>query len=133
MMRSKYSSLMGTVIALALLFGLDKWLDRQARLARLNSDYQSYMIWIIMIGLAIGVVWFLLSWLTLLKSERSYLISIIFIFVGLIVYIYPVLYLWNPAWIAWLSLPYLYGFNAPVAYTGIFIAVLGLLHLSLPK
>jgi hypothetical protein len=91
------------------------------------------MTWIIVIGLVTGAVLLGLSWLTLLKSERSYPISIIFIIIGLIFYIYPVIYLWVPAWIAWLPLPYLYSFSTPFAYTGIYIAVLGFLHFSLPK
>jgi hypothetical protein len=133
MLRSKYSSLIGLVISLFLFFGTDKWLDRQARIAHLNSDFQTYMIWIIVIGLAICALLFALSWLTLFRSQRSVPISIIFIAVGLIVYIYPVLYQLVPLWIPWLPLPYIYYYNTPLAYTGIFITVLGILRLSLPK
>jgi predicted membrane protein len=133
MMRSKYSSLIGMVVALILFLGLDRWQDRQGRLAQQNSEFQTYMIWIIVIGLVIGVLLYGLSWLTLFQSQRSSPISIIFIIVGVIVYIYPVLYLWAPAWISWLPLPYIYSYSTPFAYTGIFLAVLGFLHFSLPK
>lgn len=129
MFRSRYSSLIGMIIALCMFFGIDRLLARQARIARQSSDFQQYMVWIIGIGLAIGVLLFVLSWLTLSRSQRSYQISFVFIVIGLLVYIYPILYLW----IGWLHLPYLYNYDTPISYTGIFISVLGVLHLSLPK
>jgi len=133
MIRSKYSSLIGMVIAIILVFGLDLWLNKQERLARQNGEFQTYMIWIIVVGFVLGVILYALSWLALLRSQRSTPISIVFIIIGLVVYIYPVLYLWAPAWLSWLTLPYLYSYDTPFAYDGIYIAVLGFLHLSLPK
>jgi hypothetical protein len=133
MLRSKYAALIGMFIALILFFGLDRWLDQQAQLARRTSDFRTYMIWIIVVGLVLGILLYTLSWLTLLKSQRSTAISIIFMLIGLLVYLYPVLYLWAPSWISWPHLSYLYTYSTPVAYTGIFIAVLGFLHLSLPQ
>jgi hypothetical protein len=132
MIRSKYSSLIGMVIGLFLFFGIDRWLDRQVRIAQKNAHFQPYMIWIIVSGLAICALFYALSWLTLFRSQRSVSISIIFIVVGLIVYTYPVLYLWTPQWIPWLNLPYISAYNTPLPYTGIFITALGILHLSLP-
>jgi uncharacterized membrane protein len=129
MIRSKYLSLVGMVISFLLFFGLDRWLANQAQLAQDNADFQPYMLWTILIGLAICAVLYILSWLTLYRSQRSSLISIIFIVVGLLVYAYPVLY----QWITWLPIPYLYFYDTPFAYTGIFIVLLGILHLSLPK
>ena len=133
MIRSRYSSLVGMLISLMLFLGLDRWLAEQARLARDSSNYQSYALWVTLIGLAIGALLYLLSWLTLSRSQRSTPISIVFIVVGLLVYFYPLLYLWSPVWMPWLNLPYIYAYDTPAAYTGIFITVLGVLHLSLPK
>lgn len=132
MIRSKYSSLVGMVIAIILFIGIDKWLYWQERTARQNINFELYYLWVIVSGLAICALLCALSWLTLLKSQRSYPISIIFIAVGLIVYIYPILYLLIPQWIPWLSFPYISYYNTPFVYTGIFIAVLGFLHLFLP-
>jgi hypothetical protein len=129
MIRSKYSSLIGMTIELILFFGIDKWLDWQARIAQKSSDYPTYFIWIIVSGLVICVLLCGLSWLTLIKSQRSFPISIIFIAVGLLVYNYPILYLWS----SWLPLPYIFSYHTPLAYTGIFISVLGMMHLFLPE
>ncbi len=133
MIRSKYSSLLGMIISVILFLGLDRWLANQARIAQDSADYQSYAIWISLIGLAICALLYILSWLTLLRSQRSTAISIVFIAVGLLVYFYPVIYLWSPLWMPWLPLPYIYSYDTPIAYTGIFITALGILHLSLPK
>jgi uncharacterized membrane protein len=132
MIRSKYSSLAGMLISLFLFFGLDRWLADQAKIARDNTDFRSYVLWITLIGFAIAALLYVLSWLTLFRSQRSTPISIIFIVVGLVVYLYPVLYLWSPVWAPWLPLPYLFSYDTPVAYTGVFITVLGFLHLSQP-
>ena len=132
MIRSKYSSLLGMAIAVILFIGMDKWLYRQERLARQTPDFQLYVIWMVISGFAIFVILCVLSWVTLLKSQRSYPISILFLVVGIIVYTYPVLYLWLPLWIPWLPVPYISAYDSPFPYTGIFIAVLGFLHLFLP-
>ncbi len=133
MIRSKYSSLIGMVITLILIFGLDQWQAKQVRLARQSSDFQTYYIWIIIIGFAAGAILYALSWLTLLRSQKSAPISTIFIIIGLVVYSYPILYVWAPVLFPGMPLPYIYSYSTPLAHTGIFIAVLGVLHLSLPK
>lgn len=121
------------VIALILFVAINQWLERQARIYLQSTDFQSYLIWMILSGLAIGALLCALSWLTLLRSRRSYPISLIFITVGSIVYAYPFLYLIIPHWFPWLSLPYISSYTTPFPYTGIFIGVIGFLHLFLPN
>ncbi len=133
MVRSKYSSLVGMLVAALLFYGLDRWLANQASIARDSSNYQSYALWVSLIGLAVCAILYILGWMTLSRSQRSTAISIVFIVAGLLIYFYPLIYLWSPVWFPWLSLRYLYAYDTPMAYTGIFITALGVLHLSLPN
>jgi len=75
MIRSKYSSLIGMVIALILFIGIDKWLYWQGRTSRQNSHFELYYLWVIVSGLAICALLCAMSRLTMLKSQRSYPIN----------------------------------------------------------
>ena len=128
MLNSKYSSLIGTAMALIIFIGIDRWLYQQGRLALETSNFETFYFWVLVTGLGIFAILCALSYLTLLKSQPSTPISIAMMIVGLIVYIYPIVYLSGA-----LPLPYISYYSTPFAYTGIFFAVLGFLHFYLPK
>ena len=128
MIRSRYSSLLAMALALLLAFGIDKWFYQQTLIYRQRLNATVYEMWIIAVGLALCIVWSCLGWITLMRSRRSVIVSIIFLVIGSLVYIYPLLQLY----FRWLPL-LVSSFISPFMNSGIYVAVLGILHLFLPE
>jgi len=126
--RTRFIPLLGLLIVLALAYGLDQLYFGQLRAAGLTSDYARLYIWEMVIGLFLIVIWLTLGWITLVRSRRSVLVSVIFLALGFLIYCYPYLYIMTPWW--WLP-PIFRAFHTPLSYTGIFVSVLGALHLYL--
>ena len=127
--RSRFIPLLGLLVVLALAFVLNRWLYIQGHSGFPFFYLRMIYIWNLVGGLFLITVWLALAWITLILSRRSNLVSIIFLAVGLLVYSYPGLNLW----FSWLPvLVTLYSTSTPFSYTGIFIVVLGVLHLLLP-
>jgi hypothetical protein len=126
--RTKFIPLLGLLIVLALAYGLYQWLFVQWRVARGEGAFPRLFIAELASGMFLIVIWLALGWITLGRSQRSVLVSVIFLALGFLVYFYPYLQQLIP----WL--PFIIIFNAyqPLSYTGIFISVLGVLHLLLP-
>jgi hypothetical protein len=127
--RSRFLPLLGVLIALVLTFALNQWLYDQARLVRITSGYARLYVLEIISGLFLIIVWLALAWITLVRSQRSALVSIIFLALGFFIYCYQ--YIWILGIWSWLPLLFK-SFDTPLSYTGIFIAVLGGLHFLLP-
>ena len=127
--RSRVIYPIGVLITLGLAYLLDSWLFTQTRLAKsthLVGIHDPLFLWTIISGLVLFAAWLALSWLALTKSSRSLPISLIIIVIGLIFYIYPYLEML----ITWLPMLY-FTVRTPLAYTGLFIAVLSTLQLIL--
>jgi hypothetical protein len=122
-----YVSLIGMLVTLLAAYGLDRWLFRSMRLAMKTSNFVYLSVWTLGSGLALLAVWVVLGWLTLARSRRSLLVSLIFLIIGSLIYSYYYLQMF----FVWL--PYLFTeVRTPLSYSGLFIAFLGLLHLFLP-
>jgi hypothetical protein len=127
--RTRYLPIVSVLFSVVLAYGLDQLYFSQSRAARLTSDYAQLYIWEMAIGLFLIVIWLALGWITLVRSQQSVLVSVIFLALGFLIYCYPYLYIMT-AW-SWLP-PIFRAFHTPLSYTGIFIFVLGVLHLFLP-
>ena len=126
--RTRLFPLLGLVIALALAYAINQWLYVQERNFRFTSNYKLYLVWLLVCGLLLIIVWLALGWITLSLSHRSALVSIIFLVVGLLVFSYPLL--WQS--FRWIPTLVNYWIDTPLSYTGIFIVVIGFLNLLRP-
>lgn len=117
----------GVLLTLALAYLLDSWLFTQTRLSR-ATDFTGIrdplFLWTVVSGLVLFVAWLALSWITLTRGHRSTLFSIIVLIVGLLLYVYPFLQLV----VIWIPMIF-FTVRTPLAYTGLFVAVLSILHL----
>ncbi len=130
--RTRFIPLVGLVIALALAYALNQWLDIQERNFHFTFISGQYFAWLLVCGLFLIAIWLALAWITLRLSRRSTLVSVIFLVLGLLVFSYPLLFQ-RFTWILNLR-PIIinYWIDTPLSYTGIFIVVLGFLNLLLP-
>ena len=129
--RSRIIFPIGVLITLGIAYLLDSWLFIQTRLAKSTrlgpgDIHDPLFIWTIISGFVLFAAWLALSWLALTKSSRSLPISLISIVIGLIFYMYPYLEMF----FTWLPMLY-FTVRTPLAYTGLFIAVLSTLQLIL--
>jgi hypothetical protein len=125
------TSILSMVITLALAYGIDQWIFFQFRYGKPLSDLGHAYIGNILGGLVLCAVWLALIWIILVKCRRNVAVSIIFIAVGLLAFVWFPLELVSPFWSV-----HLYLFNtipANLQYSGLFIAALGFLMLLLPK
>jgi hypothetical protein len=119
----------GVLVTLVLAYLLDNWLFTQTWLSKsthLVGIQDPLFLWTVVSGLILYTAWLALSWIALTKSRRSLPISIIIIVIGLLLYIYPYLEME----ITWLPMIY-FTIRTPLAYTGLFIAILSTLQLIL--
>jgi hypothetical protein len=126
--RTRLLPLLGLVIALALAYAINRMLYIQERNFRFTSNFKLYLIWLLVCGLLLIVIWLALGWITLSLSHRSALVSIVFLVVGLSVFSYP--FLWQS--FTWIPNLMVYWIDTPLSYTGSYIVVLGFLNLFLP-
>lgn len=126
--RTRLLPLLGLVIALALAYAINRMLTIQERNFRFTSNFKLYLIWLLVCGLLLIVIWLGLAWITLSLSHRSALVSIVFLVVGLLVFSYP--FLWQS--FTWIPNVVVYWIDTPLSYTGSYIVVLGFLNLFLP-
>jgi hypothetical protein len=119
------------LITLTIAYGIDYWLFLQKRVSLQNGNIAQAFIWEILGGLALSAIWLALSWVIIVKNRRNVAISVIFIIVGLLSFIWYPLEIISP-YIA----NHLFIFRISVInlqYSGLFIAVLGFLALLIPK
>jgi len=126
--RTKFIPLLGLVIALALAYAINQWLNIQERNVHLTFNSGQYHVWLLVCGLLLIAIWLALAWITLRLSRRSALVSVIFLVMGLLVFSCPLLF----PWFTWIPILTRYWIDTPLSYTGIFIVVLGFLNLLLP-
>jgi hypothetical protein len=123
----RYVSVIGMLVTLLAAYGLDRWLFRTIQLAMTSGNYVYLYVWTLGSGLALLAIWLDLGWITLARSRRSLLVSILYLIIGSLIYYY----LYLQMFFVWL--PYLFTeVRTPFSYSGLFIAFLGLLHLFLP-
>lgn len=117
----------GVAINLLLAYFLDRWLFTQTQVAQAEGIQTPLHKWTIVSGLVLFFFWLGLSWVTLTTSQKSRLVSVIVLIVGLVLYIYPTLQMlatWTPM--------LFFTVRTPLSYTGLFVAVLSVLHLLVP-
>ena len=131
MIRSFITSTLSMLSTLAIAYGIDQWIYYQQRIGRQSSNFQLPYKWIIIGGLILLVAWMTLGWFVLVKSRRIFAVSVIFVFVGLLAF------LWFPLQLAsvfWMTHLYLFSnFVYNLQYSGLFIAALGALTILIPK
>jgi hypothetical protein len=131
MVRPLITSTLSMLASMAIAYGIDRWLVYQQRVARREMTYPSAYTWVIIGGLVLLLVWLVESWFILVKSQRTLAVSIIFIILGLLAFVWYPLELASPFW-----LMHFYLFPYPVdnlQYSGLFIAILGILTLIIPN
>ncbi len=122
----------GALIVLVIAFLLDKWLFSQTRLAHSNPASTWYQdpifVWTFVSGIILFALWIGLGWIVLARSQRSLPVSIIFLIVGLIIYLFPFLQM------IFIWLPYLFtNVRTPLSYSGLYIAILSILQLLIKQ
>ena len=131
MVLSTITSTLSMLATLAIAYGIDRWIYGQLRLARQTGNNVRYETWIIVGGLVLLLVWLLFSWLILTKARRIPVVSIIYIVVGLLAFLWFPLQLVSVFWIVHLFLFPFQVYN--LQYTGLFITALGVVTLLFPK
>jgi hypothetical protein len=128
----KLISLLGMIAVFAIAWGMDVFLAFQSKLASATFNYLQYFGLSAACALVLIALWFGLGWLVLYKCGYSRLVWITFLVFGLfwtlIVYFYPFIP-WHNVGIAIANT--FSSRSASMRSTGMFIAVLGLLHLPL--
>jgi hypothetical protein len=119
-----YISLLGILVAIALAYGLDRWLDNQRNFALRTTDITPLILWtlaihFLLITVFLGLFWIIFRW----NMSDTGLGSIILI-IGIATVIYPALQISVPALPSIIT-----SFNSLLSYTGIFISFLGVLKL----
>ncbi len=131
MVRSFITSTLSMLATLAIAYGIDRWIYYQQRIARQNGTMAQAYAWVIIGGLILLIIWLVLGWFTLLRSDRIPAISILYIVVGLLAFLWFPLQLVSVFWITHLYLFPNFVYN--LQFSGLFIAVLGCLTLFISK
>lgn len=80
-------------MTLVLAYGIDQWMYLQLRSSRQTGSMPQYYLLVIAGGLLLGAIWLGLSWISLKKAPQTIAVSMIFIIVGLLAFIwYPLEY-----------------------------------------
>ena len=132
MIRSFIASTLSMLATLAIAYGFDRWIAYQQRIARRDFTMATAYTWVIIDGLVILLVWLALGWFSLVKSRRIPAISIIYLAVGLLAFLWFPLALVLPFFGA-LHLFHFSTIPSNLQYSGLFVATLGVLTLLSPK
>jgi hypothetical protein len=122
----------GALVILVIGYLLDKWLFIQMRFQRSNPSstwiQDPIFLWTVVNGLVLFAAWLVLSWITLTRSHRSLIISIIILIVGVIIYLYPFLQMI----FTWLPMIF-FTVRSTLSYSGLYIAILSILQLLIKQ
>ncbi|MBE0411725.1 MAG: hypothetical protein IBX69_18515 [Anaerolineales bacterium] len=127
MFLKRYISILCILVAIALAYGLDRWLDNQRNFAFRTTDITPLILWtlaihFLLIAVFLGLFWIIFRWK---KPDTSP--GLIILIIGIATVIYPALQIFVPA------MPSIFtSFNSILSYTGIFISFLGILKLLKP-
>ncbi len=124
--------LAGMVIALLLAFGLDRviLLLREENARALTAGYA--LLWTyVLANLVLAICLLMLFWIIAARGERSKLVAVIFLIVGIPVLFAPVIY-FTPAFAGLNLTDYLLP-DTLLYQAGVFMAAIGLLSLILPR
>ncbi len=124
--------LAGMIIVLLLAFGLDQVILflREENARTFTLAYA--LLWVyVLANLVLAVCVLVLFWLAAVRGERSKPVAVIFLIIGLLMLLAPVLY-FTPAF-ASLNLTYYLSPDKLLYQAGGFVAVIGLLSLILPR
>ncbi len=131
MIRSLITSTLSMLATLAIAYGIDRWLSYQQRIARRDATFAQAEIWVMIGGLVVLLVWLALGWFILVKNRRILAVSIIYIIVGVLAFLWLPLQFVSEFWIIHFYLFYTFVYN--LQYSGLFIAALGVLTILIPK
>jgi hypothetical protein len=124
----RYISLLALVVIIALQYGIDSFIDFQRLRASREQTFEQYLIFAVASHVILLFLWLALYWFTLIWGQPNSTMGVIFLIVGFVIVIYPVIELYTN------RIPFL--FNSPntsLQYTGVFTAFLGVLLLLKPK
>jgi len=131
MVISFIASTLSMLATLAIAYGIDRWVTYQQRIARRDLSIAQAEIWVIVGGLVLLLVWLALGWFILAKRRRMVAVSVVYILVGLLAFLWFPLELVSVFWSRYLFLFPNLVYN--LQYTGLFIAALGILTLVFPN
>jgi hypothetical protein len=129
------SSILSMLIAMMIAYGLDYWLYLQLRYSRQTGNGGIILVWEILGGLILCAVWLALGLIVKVKGHRNLAVSIIYILIGLLSFVWFPLKFIGPVLLADMA-KYIFLFpTQPInfQYTGLFITALGFLTLLHPK
>jgi hypothetical protein len=121
-------SLLFMVLAFGIAYILDWWTLFAQRDFAASFAPGPYIVAFVVSALLLAAVWVLLDW-WILPTENSWRVYFIYILSGLVVLLYPPLRLKT----GWLRLGFFYDPDSRLAYTGAFIAVLGVISWLLTR
>jgi hypothetical protein len=126
------TSLAGMIIVLLLAFGLDRViLFLKEENARTFASGYALLWTYVLANLALAICLLLLFWIVAFRSERSKLVAVIFLIIGVSMLLAPVLY-FMPAFAGLNLADYLLP-DKLLYQVGAFMAAIGLLSLILPR
>ena len=131
---SKIIALLAIPAALAFAEGIESLLAYQQKYAYASFEYTPYFLTWFAAGLVLVAVWFALGWLVLFITKRSALVSLVYLVIGLLILIIPIISLLGmSSGLGWISgsVIFMHTYLLPehVNLTGAYMAVLGLLNI----
>jgi hypothetical protein len=118
-------SILFMVLALILAFSFDRWISIERNIASSTFQFSSPRMAILFSTILLVFIWFLLAWWTLARRLPPWA-ALFYTLTGLVVLLYPLLRMTSGWAIFWqLRLPFIEPIDGHLAYTGLFVAVLG--------
>ena len=128
-------SITGLIVVLGIAWGFDT-LMRFLNYQKLELFFLNFVIfWLYaFFSLLLAALLLLLAWFVIIQTPRNVWVSLVFLLIGLFIVIYPALY-FTPALCCWLPNidVLLESFTSYILFSGGFIAIIGLLALTLPR
>ena len=120
----KYMPLLALVVTIALLYGIDVFLDYQNRAAYRGDTVVQVIILTFVGHVILLIVWLALYWITFIWGEPNTAMGVIFLIVGFVIMIFPIIQ------VSFTGVPFLFtSYGTNLQYTAIFIMFLGILLL----
>lgn len=125
MVLKRYSSLIALVIIIAFLYGMDRFLDYQSRVASRELTIKNFIFLTFTSHVILLIVWLVLYWITFVWGKPNPIVGIIFLIAGFVMIIFPIIQ------ITIRGVPFLFtAYNTNLQYTAIYMAFLGILLLT---
>jgi hypothetical protein len=124
----KYMPLLALVVTIALLYGMDSFLDYQSRVASRELTFKPFILMTLISHIILLVIWLALYWITFIWGEPNTTVGVIFLIVGFVIVLFPIIQITIP------GVPFLFSsYTTSLQYTAIYITLLGILLLLKPQ